>query len=473
MRKALFIWIALACAMLGARAYDLVLTMNTLYMWHSDSLDEDSTAAPVTGFRRVFYVFSQEAMMNPQFTNEYYDFAHSGQIMDFRNTNDMPMLATGVVGYRTNQMDVVAFTTSTDNALLTSNSMYAAQAIICQAMTNISGGSFPIQAATGILSSNKPIKWIPVGNPPEVTASGGDNRNALSMRERNNACVQAGKDFAGGRYVDLYAPLEYAWTNDAVQTGGNTVGIFAGTGKAGHIEAAGSLNMAICVLQQIHATDTNVSNVIVDWLGQSVSWTNRATATSISRSGNTLTFTYRTTRMPGAWDVQFNDPTNWAMPAFQLIPSQADAFVFSLGVSNLPAGMYETRIDGVLVSTLSDSVLGTGRGWNMYTNIVGPLWAQRFEVLRLLCVAQHIDPTTKVEGGAGDAEGVVSYGSTAFSFWGNSGGNQRGDALIASMDAKVTQLKTNWTYIHLAAQETNHIVTITRLVAGLKPRLRK
>lgn len=438
-----------------SQAFDLTLTKSSIYVWHSDSLDEDSNGIGVngyvTGFRRSHYFFAWEACMNPTYTNEYYDLAHSGQTMDFRITNDVPLGTPGVVGYRTNQMPVYLFSTSTDNGLLTSNNMYIAQSNMCQLMTNMSAGAYPLVAQTGILSSNHPV-FVIVGNPPEVVADGGDSRATLSMRGRNAACTNAGINFAAG-YVDLFNPLYTGWTSDAVATGGKTLGSLPG----GHIAAAGSLNMTMEIEKQLHPSDTNISLCIVDWNSSTPVLTNHCTAVSISKSGTTLSWTYFTTRMPGGWDVSTTDPTNQATPrAWQVIPAQADYFKFTIGVSNLPAGNYQVQIDGVTVATLPSSALTTGLGWNMLTNTVGPIWNQRLEVLRRIRVAQNVDTNDLHE--LGNDQGLGKYGSTAFSFW---VGGAKGDTLIADLDTVVTGLKTNWTAINQAAQQTNHTFVIT------------
>jgi hypothetical protein len=458
---AILLFCSALCVPSSAFSFDLVLTTNSIYSWHADSEDEDGTAAPVTGFRRSHYVFCFEACMNPSFTNEYYNVSRSGETIDLRLTNDVPEVMPAVWGYRTNAMPIYSFSASTSIGSLSSNQIILAQSNMCQMPTNMSVGNYPLQSQSGILASRH-INWIIVGASPDQSANG----DPVTSLPQNDACVNAGNNY-GFMGIDLWRHLSPFWSNAIAQGNTNWIGFFMGTAKFGHIEAKGSLSQSMAVEEQLHGTDTNIACVIIDWIGQSVTFATNATASSISRSGNTLTFNLLPRRMPGAWDNSATDPTNNANLALTALnTNDANAFRFSIGVSNCPAGIYSIKIGGTLCGIVSSTDLTNGLGWNMVTNTCGPFWAARAEVLRLIRVSQDVDTTTLVEGSAGDGQGITSLKSTGFSFW---SGGDRGDTLIADLDPKVTQLKTNWTAIAAAAQPPNSTVEISQIITSYWP----
>lgn len=445
----------LLCAFIphSALASDLVISNNAIIVGMGDSQDSDDSA-PSTGYMRQEYIHSYFALNYPQLNLKYYDFGRSGGTMDDRLTNMVHPDALPCWGFQSNNFQHIGISFSTDNGNLTSNGMYLAQSNFVLAPGMMSDGDATLVAQTGWAATH-PVQWIVAGSDPAATADGGDIGGAQSQRARDAGCTNAGINF-GVTGISLFYPLVAGWTNDAATNSANNVGVFAGTSKFGHIEAPGQVNMAIAFLQQI-TTDTNISTCTVDFNNAIEAATNHCVISSISRTGNTLTFNRLDDRLPMAWDISDTDPTNAGQRAFTIIPSQADAFRFTLQITNLPAGNYKVQIDGVTVAdSLSSAMLSSG--WNMFTNTVGPYWNQRFEVLGRIRDLAHVDRVTRVPGSAGDGVGEVSLGSTAFSKW-TSG--FRGDDLIAQMDSKVGQLQTNFDAIHAAAQPTNHIFSIT------------
>jgi hypothetical protein len=436
---------------------DLVISNNAIICGFGDSQDADTSGAPSTGYMRQHYIHSYFALNYPQYTIPFYDVGRSGGTMDDRLTNILEKVGLPCWGFQSNNFQHIGISFSTDNADLSSNLMYLAQSNMCLAPGLMSDGAFPLTTQTGWAATH-PVQWIVAGSDPEVSVSGGDVHEPISQRDRDAGCTNAGINF-GAAGVTLYYPLEQGWTNDAGQTGGNTVGIFAGTSKAGHIEAPGQLNMAIAFLQQI-TTDTNISTCTIDW-NTTVVATNHCVLSGASQAANILTFNRLDDRLPMAWDISSTDPTNNATPAFTLVPSQADAFRFTLQITNLPPGSYRVRIDGVTVADNLPSA-ALANGWNMFTNTVGPYWNQRYEVLGRIRDFAYVDRQTRVPGSAGDDTGEVSMGSQANAHWLD---GVRGDALIAIMNDKVAHLQTNTTFsiasIHAAAQPTNHTFTIT------------
>lgn len=450
--------ILVVLATFSASAADLVISNNAIIVGFGDSQDADGSGAPSTGYMRQAYIHSYFALNYPQYTLSIYDFGRSGGTMDDRLTNMVHPDGLPCWGFQSNDFQHIGISFCTDNANLTSNQMLLAQSNMCLAPPIMSDGMFPLVTETGWAATH-PVQWIVAGSDPAANSDGGDGGGAQSQRTRDAGCTNAGINF-GVLGISLFYPLVAGWTNDAATNGANNVGVFAGTSKLGHIEAPGQLNMAIAFLQGI-TTDTNISTCMIDWNATIVA-TNHCVLSGASRTGNVLTFNRLDDRLPMAWDISNTDPTNNATPAFALIPSQADAFRFTLQITNLPAGHFRVQIDGVTAAdNLSDTILASG--WNMFTNTVGPYWNQRYEVLGRIRDFQYVDRQTRVPGSAGDDTGEVSLGSLAFSKW-TSG--FKGDALIAQMNDKIAHLHTNtvssFAAIHAAAQPTNHTFQIVQ-----------
>ena len=139
-----------------------------------------------------------------------------------------------------------------------------------------------------------------------------------------------------------------------------------------------------------------------------------------------------------------------------LNPSDGNYFQFTIGIQNIPTGTYSVLIDGQFVGAYSSADLAAG--WNMFTNTVGPYWAQRTEVLGRIRDKEHVDRYTRIPGSASDAQGMVSYGSYANLYFTNSA--YRGDALINILSNRVANVMA-WDALTVqAAQPTNHTFTI-------------
>jgi len=450
--------ILILLAAFTASAADLVISNNAVIVGFGDSQDADGSGAPSTGYMRQAYIHSYFALNYPQYTLSIYDFGRSGGTMDDRLTNGLQSDGLACWGFQSNNFQHLGISFCTDNANLVSNAMYLAQSNMCLAPGMMSDGVFPLVTQTGWAATH-PVQWIVAGSDPAATADGGDIGGTQSQRARDAGCTNAGINF-GVAGISLFYPVVAGWTNDAATNNAAYVGIFKGTSKEGHIEAPGQLNMAIAFLQGI-TTDTNISTCTINFNGAFAAATNHCVISSVSRTGNTLTFNRLDDRLPMAWDISNTDPTNNATPAFTLIPSQADAFQFTLQVTNLPAGHYRVQIDGVTVAdNMSSATLASG--WNMFTNTFGPYWNQRYEVLGRIRDFEYVNRQTRVPGSAGDDTGEVSLGSQAFSQWTSA---VRGDALIAALNDKIAHLHTNsvssFAAIHAAAQPTNHTFTVT------------
>ena len=209
-------------------------------------------------------------------------------------------------------------------------------------------------------------------------------------------------------------------------------------------------------LKQI-TTDTNISTAVVDWNSSTPVSTNHCVISGISRSGNTLTFTRHDDRLPFAWDVSpLMGITNDCNQAFVLNPSDGNYFQFTIGIQNIPTGTYSVLIDGQFVGAYSSADLAAG--WNMFTNTVGPYWAQRTEVLGRIRDKEHVDRYSRLPGSASDGQGMISYESFGNMYFTNSA--YRGDALINILSNRVANVMA-WDALTVqAAQPTNHTFII-------------
>jgi hypothetical protein len=423
-------------------AADLAVSNNAVIVLFGDSFDQDQY-----GTRYGSYLQSYFALNYPQYNIYWRGASRSGGTLKDVLTNRVEQIGLGHWGYGFNSYQHIGIVQTTDNGGDSSNSLTATVSQIFQAPKLMSSGGSNLVNEGGWASANT-VQWIGVGDTPEP----GDTNGYTANRDRNNAMTNAGWQL-GVRGVDLWNSLSRAWTNDYNTRGTNAlVGWFPG----GHPGNPGHLCMALVILRQL-TTDTNISSCAVDWNGSLVS-ADHCAVSGISQAGNRLTFQRKDDRLPLGWDSLdgTGSVTNDCRNAFVLMPELADTFKFMLTVTNLPPGLYSVVIDGTPVATLSDTVLA--RGWNMFTNTVGPYWAQRKEVLGRTRDQKYVNRVTLTAGSAGDQQGLVSYGSYASLYWTNK--LNRGDQLISLLSTREANVIGYDAKIRDAAQPTNHTFTI-------------
>jgi hypothetical protein len=168
-----------------------------------------------------------------------------------------------------------------------------------------------------------------------------------------------------------------------------------------------------------------------------------------------------------AWDVPDGTITNDARNAFVVMPELGNAFQWTIQVANAPEGTYAINVDGVLTDIATDEQLAAGRNW--FTNYNGPLWAQRASVLAWKRIQAGCDPVTLQFShdagsfgylGVADLENFQSWASQNYDSDG-----LRGDTYINSMTNWIAQLRQYDVPINQAAQQTNHVLTITPIAA--------
>jgi hypothetical protein len=437
-------------------AADLVVSNNAIICIFGDSYMIDDQS-PMTGYRFPDYVESYFQLNYPGAGIHCYQVSRSGGNMDDVLTNRLQRIALPLWAFGFNNYQHIGIPQATENGNLSSNQMYLSMSNIFRAPALMSDGDAALNTHTGWTTTNT-IQWIGFGDIATESSDG----DPVNTGARNNAGTNAGWTL-GIRGVDTWNRLVGPWTADYAANGGTNVGWFSvASGKSGHPGSGGGLSWTLAFLKGI-TTDTNVSNCTVDWGGTLVS-TNHCVVSSVTRSGNTLTFTRHDDRLPMAWDVPDGTITNDARGAFNLIPADANFFQFTVQITNLPAGTYSVLIDGISVAALSDAALAAG--WNMFTNTVGPYWNQRKEVLGRIRDKEYVNRVTLLPGAAGDGQGMVAYGSNAQTQWAL---NKRGDTMIDSVSNNVVNVLGLDTLTAAAAQPTNHTFSIMLLAPHLAP----
>jgi hypothetical protein len=433
------------CVLHSAFATDFNhLTNNTRIVNFSSSWD----ASP---YHLYFdYVWSALVNDNPTVTLHINTAAHGGggiedaQIREEKN-------GIGHWGYQTNGDPIIMFFHTTSN---NSNEVYTNMPLVLQATTNLWNGT--IFTNEGGWCATSHLYDVVMGMQPNETSDGDS-----TYRGGNDAAGVIASN-SGVTFVDWWHQLITSWSND-----------FAGqqlvwSGDPTHPAPAGHLNMAIALLQSI-GVETNVWSASVDW-SATVNATNHCYVSGVSQSGNTLSFTVRLDRMGFAYDVPDATITNDARPAFAIKPEDASAFNETVIVTGLPTANYNLMLDGALIDTASAAQLAAGR--NLFTNYNGALWAQKKEVLGRIRDKHGTDRVTLLDHSAG-VNGIwgpdlVNYDSFANSYWATQ--TERGNKLIADLDPiEATLSLTNDVQINLAAQQTNHTLTISQVLPLCAP----
>jgi len=217
------------------------------------------------------------------------------------------------------------------------------------------------------------------------------------------------------------------------------------------------LMWALTTLRSL-GVDTNTYTAIIDFNTVTVSQTNHCTVTDLTSTGNGLSFTFHADRMAPGFYVPDDVITNDCRGAFDLMPSLGNQFCEILRVINLPAGNYELDIDGGNVATISSDQLSAG--YNCFTNYSGPFWAQKKEILGLMCdMADFLRSDASTQAHPGDNRLMVNYESFAGTRWPTNNFGVTG--YIAQMSDVESQLQAQDVLIHAAAQQTNHTFTLT------------
>lgn len=297
-----------------------------------------------------------------------------------------------------------------------------------------------------------------------------DSDSGLTTYGGGDGTVAFGHDF-GFPTVDLRAPL---WIGDSNGTSGwgwdrtNGTRLAFGGNLSSHPNVAGQLNADYEIIKQT-GLETNIALATLDWSAGTVVSTSRVAISSAVRSGNTLSFVWRSDGMPPSYDIPGvviteGTITNDARPAFTLIPSHGNLLRFGISLTNLTPGTYTLK-DGA-VTLWSGPHTQLASFLNLATNdtVTAPFVLQMAEVLRLHRLLRGIHPvcmTNLHDAGTSGTYGVdlINYLSNAEDRW---DAGKRDDDIIGSLTAWTDSIRTNYiSRIAAAAIQTNHTFTLT------------
>jgi hypothetical protein len=444
------------------RAANYPFQTNAIIEEYADSLEIDgSSTSPQTGMRHWVYLYNA---LNNYYPNHHLKFG--GIFRSGGKINDEFWYNMGGAGVsffgQTNNVQYVGLLYAGDAGSLSSNGMFLAISNFFQAPLWTTNGTTANEQQSGWCATNH-IEWIAFGPPPADITGG------AFQKLHNDAVTNAGPLF-GVMGIDVLNPLYLSWSNQYHLDNGaaNLNVIQSPDPKVGHYLSGASLSWAFPILRRL-ITDSNVSTSIIDWTNATEVSSYHCAISSISRSGNSLTFNRADDRYAMGYDVPgvnvWGDTiTNDCRGAWVTKPDDADFFQFTQGLTNCPAGTYEIYHNGVLVWTVTDTQLTRPNGLNFFTNNVGPYWDIRCKSIHPIRTYALCDQTTLISGSAGAGEGMVSYLSNVGSHF----PAHRGDALIADMASKNTQIQTNFVPIW-SAPTTQTIGWEIRLVGGPPP----
>jgi hypothetical protein len=206
--------------------------------------------------------------------------------------------------------------------------------------------------------------------------------------------------------------------------------------------------------------DTNTYTAVLDFNNATVSATNHCTVAGLSRQGSSLSFTFHADRMAPGFYVPDDVITNDCRGAFNLMPSLGNQFCEIIRVINLPVGNYQLNIDGSNAVTVTSAQLSAG--YNNFTNYSGAFWAQKKEILGLMCDMLDVSRSdASTDAHPSDNLLLQQYESYANARWPTN--NFGVDGYIAQMSDREGELQAEDVLIHSAALQTNHVITITLL----------
>ena len=271
---------------------------------------------------------------------------------------------------------------------------------------------------------------------------------------RNAGCMGL-QAFMGHPVVDLWHDT---WTNgwSTDQAGSRLLGFSTGS----HPYHGGFVAGTTVMLPALGA-DTNVGTLTIDGTAFT-SVTNHFTTSTITNTGNGVSFIVTADRMPFGWIEQAGTITNQGSMAFVAEPSLANRFTWKIIGTNFAAGTWNINLDGALIGQCVS--LGGNLSLNLFTNMSGAWWNQRVAVVNKFLDFYGCDHTTLAQHSAG-SQGVlgvgdlVNYINTANTQYDSNG--KRGATYVAAMTNQVAQLEQYLPPIYAAAQQTNHLMTIT------------
>ena len=442
--------IALAAALLFTlpASANLALTNDTMVTTWSDSL-----ARATYGQRQNFFLGSFFINYYPQYFISYRDHSRSGASNLEMLTNRAPAYGipdAGACNGKTNSLNFfyVSGNGSYDmDTSYDSNSIYGFFKGLLQYPTNTYNRFGVLTNDWTEPNAQALFQNVVIGDPPYNAPDGGPEARDYSYGGRDAALED------GVPFVDSWSNLLNVVTN-AYFNGPNLWFPPAYDHPANEYQ----LIWTLTTLRSL-GVDTNTYTAVIDFNGANVSSTNHCTVTALSRNGNSITFTFHADRMAPGFYVPDGEITNDCRGAFTLMPSLGSQFCEILRITNLPTGNYALNIDGSNVVTVSSAQFAAG--YNNFTNYSGPFWAQKKEILGLMCDLLDVS-RSDASTDAHPLENLLiqNYESYANARWPTNAGV---NPYIAVMSDREAELQAEDILIHSAAQQTNHTFIVTLL----------
>jgi len=205
--------------------------------------------------------------------------------------------------------------------------------------------------------------------------------------------------------------------------------------------------------------NTNVGNITIDYATLTVPSSNAIAAVNLAKSGNTLTFTFKSDRQPPIQDITPGRSNNVSTTLWTNCPAFGNVFQWVYSFTNLnPSIAYNFYIDGVLVDTATGAQWLAGR--NLATNQVvnNPFNTQGRQILADVRQEYGVDfngLSTHSAGSPGPlGRDLINYLSDV-SVW----PTKHGPSLVN--DATIQgDINSMWGYAgqtHTDSQQTNHV----------------
>lgn len=273
----------------------------------------------------------------------------------------------------------------------------------------------------------------------------------------NVAIAQAATpDYA---YSPLWHDLLSVWTNSANWTAIGGVDVI-------HPGTAGNIAMAYKSILGLGWT-TSVSQAVINGGAPSVTSNANCTISSLtSNSYGGVDFSRLDTKLP--WAIDEAGRAN-ALTLYSGITGFQD---FSTTVTGLAAGTYDIYIDGVLVSSQTNTALSSG--WNMADLTSGPYFDQCQEILGRIRDLHDVNRST-LGANPTPREGMELYKSNASYAYYNLG--YRGPAVITYCATALASIASYDALLHTAKQPVTRSFSLRRqgfgAASSLVPRINK
>jgi hypothetical protein len=428
---------------------DLILTNDTMVTTWSDSF-----ARGPYGQRQNFFLGSFFINYYPQYFISYHDHSHSGRSNLEMLTNRAPMYGIQDAGAsygKTNGLNIFYVSGNGDfdmDGPYDSNSIYGFFKGLLQYPTNTYNRFGNLTNDWSQPNAPALYQSVVIGDIPYNTPDGYPDSRDYSNGGRNAAFED------GVPFVDTWSNLVKVVTN-AYFNGPN---LWFNAPAYDHPANDLQLCWALTTLRSL-GVDTNTYTAVLDFNGATVSSTNHCTVTALVRNGNSITFTFHADRMAPGFYVPDGEITNDCRGAFNLMPDLGNQFCEILRITNLPVGNYALNMDGSNVVTVSSAQFAAG--YNGFTNYSGPFWAQKKEILGLMCdMVDVLRSDASNFADPDDFQLMLNYESYAMARWPTNAGV---DPYIALMSDREAEIQTEDILIHSAAQQTNHTFTVTLL----------